>query len=169
MKLLTTGKILRGGGGGRSLASLDAGSLTTVQHSTLKGLGSDPLRMFKCARLGRGKRGSTVHTDPHGRAQPSWLHVMPLLCSGKRGCFHFGKTERQEAVRPNTLNVGKREKWSQKLLRERQLHGGQHQWHSPVSWILMVYLILGPQVHSCSLKGQPNEWIPWCCITCKLV
>lgn len=42
--------------------------------------------------------------------------TMPLLCSGKRGCFPFGKVERQEAVKPNTLNVGKNEKRSQKLL-----------------------------------------------------
>lgn len=30
--------------------------------------------------------------------------------------FPFGKAERQQAVKPNTLNVGKNEKWSQKLL-----------------------------------------------------
>lgn len=93
-----------------------AGSLTTVQHSTLKRLVSDPLKMFKCARLGRGEGGSTVHTNFHSRAQPSWLRMVPLLCSGKRGCFPFGKTERQEAVKPNTLNVGKNENGSQKLL-----------------------------------------------------
>lgn len=74
---------------------LDNCLLTTAQHSTLDGLGFDPLWMFKHARLGGSKGGQ------------HWL------CSGKHECgWYFDKTEGQEAVRPNTPNAGKSEKWS---------------------------------------------------------
>lgn len=52
----------------RRESSLDTCLLTMAQHSTLDGLGFDPLWMFKRARLGNSKVGSIVHTDPRGRA-----------------------------------------------------------------------------------------------------